>query len=80
MFWWARFILFALLSAFFLVFGIQEMIRAYAGNHPVIFLGSFFSSSFIILISGTVLVGCIWRIVDRIRGSRDVPEDQPPRG
>jgi hypothetical protein len=67
MFWWVRFIFFSGLSAFFLEFGIEEMIRAYEVKHPAVFLASFFSSSFIILISGTLLVAFIWRMVLRAR-------------
>jgi hypothetical protein len=67
MFWWVRFIFFSGLSAFFLEFGIEEMVRAYQLKHPAEFLASFFSSSFIILISGTLLVAFIWRMVSRAR-------------
>ena len=67
MFWWIRFIFFAAVAAFFLEFGIEEMVRAYKLTHPVEFLASFFSSSFIILISGTLLVAFIWRMALRIR-------------
>ncbi len=67
MFWWARFIFFSAVAVFFLEFGIEEMVRAYRVNHPSVFLASFFSSSFIILISGTLLVAFIWRMVLRIK-------------
>ncbi len=65
-----RYILFSALAAFFLEFGVEEMIGAYRVRHPHEFLASFFSSSFIILISGTLLVAFIWRMVLRIRESR----------
>lgn len=65
MFWWVRLILFSAVAVFFLVFGIQEMVRAYQAKHPGVFLASFFSASFIILISGTLLVGFIWKMVLR---------------
>lgn len=74
MLWWARFIFFSALAAFFLEFGIEEMIRAYQVKHPVEFLASFFSSSFIILISGALLVAFIWRMVLRVRESKGVQE------
>jgi len=67
MFWWARFIFFSAVAVFFLEFGIEEMARAYRVNHPSVFLASFFSSSFIILISGTLLVAFIWRMFLRIK-------------
>ena len=70
MFWWAKFILFSAVAVFFLEFGIEEMIRAYRPKNAAEFLASFFSASFIILISGTLLVGFIWRMVLRIRGEK----------
>jgi TRAP-type C4-dicarboxylate transport system permease small subunit len=68
MFWWAKFIFFSALAVFFLEFGIEEMIRAYRLKNPAEFLASFFSASFIILISGTLLVAFIWRMVRRVKG------------
>jgi len=67
MFWWVRSIFFSALSLFFLQFGIGEMVRAYQVRHPGEFLASFFASSFIILISGTLLVAFIWRMARRYR-------------
>jgi len=58
---------FSAVALFFLVFGIEEMGRAYKLQHPGEFLASFFSSSFIILISGTLLVAFVWRMVLRFR-------------
>jgi hypothetical protein len=70
MFWWVKFIFFSAVALFFLEFGIEEMIRAYHPKNPAEFLASFFSASFIILISGTLLVGFIWRMVLRIKGEK----------
>ena len=67
MFWWVRFIFFSALAAFFLEFGIEEMIRAYQVKHPAEFLASFFSASFIILISGTLLLAFLWRMALRVK-------------
>ncbi|MBI4496010.1 MAG: hypothetical protein HY697_03655 [Deltaproteobacteria bacterium] len=78
MFWWARFIAFSLTAAFFLKFGIEEMGRAYQLRHPSEFLMSFFSSSFIILISGTLLVAFIWRMVLRCRDGGGPPAPSDP--
>ena len=66
--WWVKFLFFAAVALFFLEFGIEEMIRAYQLNNPHEFLASFFSASFIILISGTLLVAFIWRMVRRVQG------------
>ena len=63
MLWWARSFFFVAVAGFFLEFGIEEMARAYQLQHPGEFLASFFSASFIILISGTLLVGFIWKMV-----------------
>jgi hypothetical protein len=70
-FWWIRFLFFSAVAVFFLEFGIEEMTRAYKVNNPHIFVGSFFSSSFIILISASLLVGFIWRMVLRVRGEKE---------
>jgi len=75
--WWARWIFFAALAAFFLVFGIEEMARAYRVKHPGEFLASFFSASFIILISGAILIGSILRMIHRLRSG---PGESPRRG
>ena len=76
MFWWAKFIFFCALAVFFLEFGIEEMIRAYRLKNPVEFLISFFSASFIILISGTLLVAFIWRMVRRAKGKNGVSDSR----
>jgi len=73
-FWWARFIFFSAVAIFFLEFGIEEMARAYRVKHPSEFLASFFSSSFIILISGTLLVGFIWKMVLRVKEKKAAKE------
>ncbi len=84
MFWWVRFIFFSAVAVFFLEFGIEEMVRAYRVNHPSVFLASFFSASFIILISGTLLVAFIWRMVLRVKEKKGpgdsnttIPSDPP---
>ncbi len=65
MFWWARFLFFSAVAAFFLEFGVEEMARAYRVRNPADFLASFFSASFIILISATLLIAFIWRMILR---------------
>ena len=76
MLWWARFVFFSAVAVFFLEFGIEEMVRAYRVNHPGIFLASFFSSSFIILISGSLLVAFIWRMFLRVREKREAKDSK----
>ncbi len=65
MFWWVRFLFFSAIAAFFLEFGVEEMVRAYRVRNPADFLASFFSASFIILISATLLIAFIWRMIMR---------------
>ncbi len=67
MFWWARYLFFLALAVFFFEFGVEEMGRAYQVKHPSEFLASFFSASFIILISGTLIVGFIWKMVLKLK-------------
>ncbi len=80
MFWWVRFLFFSAVAIFFLEFGVEEMIRAYQVNHPQVFLASFFSSSFIILISATLLVAFIWRMVLRVRERKEGPVKEEKEG
>ena len=70
MLWWARYIFFSAAAVFFLEFGVAEMVRAYEVKHPSEFLAHFFSASFIILISGTLLVGFVWKMVLRVKEGR----------
>jgi len=67
LFWWVRFLFFSAVAAFFLEFGVEEMARAYRVRNPADFLASFFSASFIILISATLLIAFIWRMILRGR-------------
>jgi hypothetical protein len=75
MLWWMRFFFFAAVSGFFLEFGIEEMARAYQLQHPGEFLASFFSASFIILISGTLLVSFIWKMAARWNSGKNRSQD-----
>lgn len=52
------------LAFVFLVFGLFMMVTAYYQDHPGVFLALFFSSSLIILISGALIFGLIWRALD----------------
>jgi hypothetical protein len=72
MLWWIRFLVLSAVAVFFLEFGIEEMVRAYKTRNPMDFLGSFFAASFIILISGTLLVAFIWRMVLKWKGKDSV--------
>jgi hypothetical protein len=59
-----------LIGAFFLYYGIQLLISSYELNDPFIFIMIFFASNFIILISGTLIFGFVYRMVMAFRQSK----------
>jgi len=63
-FWWIKQIILALLGCFFLIFGINLLISAYQLKDPFSFIMTFFSSNLIILISATLLIGFICRMIN----------------
>ena len=71
LFWWIRQIVLILVSAFFLYFGIRLLISAYEFNDPFTFLMTFFASNFIILISGTLMIGFAYRMITAYRQSKN---------
>jgi hypothetical protein len=66
-FWWASHILVLSISTGFLILGVNMLRRAYAMQYPLNFLMAFFGSSMMILISGSLVVGFVIRIVHRWR-------------
>lgn len=62
-FWWVRQCLLVLIAVFFLFFGISLLAAAYKLDDPFSFIMTFFASNLIILISATLLVGFIYRMV-----------------
>ncbi len=74
MFWWLRTIGWIFVSVFFLIWGAKEMSRAYALTRPAEFLASFFSASFIILISASLLLGFVWKMVIKYK---NIKENKP---
>jgi hypothetical protein len=74
LFWWIRQIVLILMGCFFIFFGIQLLIAAYRLNDPFYFIMTFFSSNLIILISATLLIGFVYRMVrmyKKIRNSEN---------
>ena len=61
--WWVKQIAFVSIGGFYLYFGVHLLIAAYQMNNPFSFVLTFFASNFIILISGALLVGFIYRII-----------------
>jgi heme/copper-type cytochrome/quinol oxidase subunit 2 len=69
-FWWIRQIILIFIAGFYLVFGIQLLVSAYRLNNPATFILTFFASNFMILFSGALLVGFIYRLVVFYRRSK----------
>ncbi len=70
-FWWIWQIILIFVGAFFLYFGIRLLISAYELNDPFTFLMTFFASNFIILISGTLIIGFVYRMITAYRQSKN---------
>jgi hypothetical protein len=62
-FWWLRQSLLILAGSFFLTFGIHVMIAAYKLKDPYSFIMAFFASNLIILISATLILGFVLRMI-----------------
>ena len=65
--WWVRQILGALVSGFFIYFGIHILWAAYRLDDPLMFVMTFFASNFIILISIVMLIAFVYRMVLKTR-------------
>jgi len=62
-FWWAAQVLCLLISIFFFVFGIDLIRGAYGLDDPFSFIMTFFAASFIILISLTLSIVFIIKMI-----------------
>jgi hypothetical protein len=62
-FWWVRQVILILAGLFFLTFGLHVLIAAYKLKDPYSFIITFFASNLIILISATLVLGFILRMV-----------------
>ena len=71
MFWWIRQFVLVLASCFFLLFGINLLIAAYGLENPYWFIMTFFASNLIILISATLLLGFVWRMIAVYRSAKN---------
>ena len=69
-FWWIRQVILVLVGCFFLFFGINILIAAYQLKDPFSFIMTFFASNLMILISATLVVGFIIRMVRVHRQSK----------
>ena len=73
-FWWLIQAAMTIVSIFFLIFGIDLLIGAYSLKDPFTFIMTFFAASFIILISLTL---AITFVIKMIRVWRRVKQDGP---
>lgn len=62
-FWWIWQTILVLICVFFLILGIQILIKAYQLNNPFPFMMIFFASNLIILISVALMAGIVWRMI-----------------
>jgi len=69
--WWATQIILALVAIFFILFGIDLLYMAYQINDPFSFIMTFFASNFIILISATLLLSFVLKIVTYIKKTKE---------
>jgi nitrogen fixation/metabolism regulation signal transduction histidine kinase len=72
--WLATQVVLALIAIFFIVFGIDLLFIAYQITEPFSFVMTFFASNLIILISATLLLIFVLKIVATIRRSKDGEE------
>lgn len=72
---WLRQLALILIGIGFFLFGIQLLISAYQIQDPFVFVLTFFSSNFIILISAALLVGFVFRAIS-LRNAKE--EKNPP--
>ena len=68
---WVRHIILALIALFFIIFGIDLLYMAYQIAEPFSFIMTFFASNLIILISATLLLHFIVKIVAHIKKTRE---------
>jgi hypothetical protein len=78
LFWWIRQAMLTLAACFFVVFGIYVLIGAYTLKDPYSFILTFFASNLMILISATLLLGFVLRMIRVYKLSKET--DAPDSG
>jgi hypothetical protein len=68
--WWVTHVILALIALFFIIFGIDLLRIAYHVSDPFSFVMTFFASNFIILISATLLLSFILKMLSNSKKSR----------
>ena len=66
-YWWIRQFILIAIAGFYLLFGIQLLVSAYRLNDPTSFIFTFYASNFMILFSGALLFGFIYRLMKAYR-------------
>ena len=69
--WWVSQALFTLIALFFILFGINLLYMAYQIDDPFSFILTFFASNLIILISATLLIGFILKMVATLKRTKE---------
>ena len=75
-FWWIRQVILVLVGCFFLFFGISILIVAYQLKDPFSFIMTFFASNLMILISATLVLGFIIRMVRVYKQSENCEKNE----
>ena len=71
--WWIIQVLMVLVSGFFLVFGIDLLMASYTLDNPYNFIMTFFSASFIILISLALGISFLIKMIRVFRQLKHTP-------
>ncbi len=77
--WWIIQVLMVLVSGFFLVFGIDLLMASYTLDNPYSFIMTFFSASFIILISLALGISFLIKIIRVFRRVFRQPKHTPSK-
>ena len=73
--WWAKILIVGFFSVFFLIFGAEILIGSYGLKNPHIFMMSFFSGSFITLISLIGILYPLFQIYEFLRRQDKIKGD-----
>jgi len=73
--WWLFQVIMTLVSAFFLVFGFDLLMGAYDLKDPFSFIMTFFAASFVLLISGALLISFVIKMVRVYRHLKHPADD-----
>ena len=69
--WWLIQVALALVALFFIIFGVNLLYVAYQITDPFSFIMTFFASNFMILISLTLFISFILKMVGMFRRAKD---------